>query len=81
MELYAERGNYAFEGVPITAVGRCRKSAKRGKSQNHTVTRDNINSILVTISHPERKYADVVYEVLKDFAARKNGCIDHDQTV
>jgi hypothetical protein len=34
------------------------------------VTRDNVNSISVTVPHPEREHAYVVYEVLKEFAAR-----------
>jgi hypothetical protein len=46
-----------------------------------SVTRDNIHSISVTTSHPEREHAYVIYEVPKEFAARKNGFIDHDHTV
>lgn len=31
--------------------------------------------------HPEREHADLVYKVPKEFAARKDGLIDHDQTI
>lgn len=54
----------------------CKKQAVAG-----SVTRDNINSILVTISHPEKEHANVVYGELKEFAACKNGFVDDDQTV
>lgn len=54
----------------------CKKRAVAG-----SVLRDNVNSILVTISHPEKEHADVVYEELKEFADRKNGFIDDDQTI
>jgi hypothetical protein len=54
----------------------CKERAVAG-----SVMRDNVNSILVTISHPEREHADVVYEELKEFADCKYGFIDDDQII
>ncbi len=46
-----------------------------------SVTRDNINSILVTLSHPDQHLVIAVYEELTKIVVRKDGFIDQDNTI
>jgi hypothetical protein len=67
--------SYTLKGVTTRSKG---TDNSRGEMQKICekrggagyVTRDNVNSISVTVPHPEREHAYVVYEVLKEFAAR-----------
>jgi hypothetical protein len=43
-----------------------------------SVTRDNINSILVTLSHPDQELVINVYEQLTKIVAQKDGIVDQD---
>ena len=46
-----------------------------------SVTRDNINSILVTLSHPDQHLVTAVYEELTKIVVQKDGFIDQDNTI
>jgi hypothetical protein len=46
-----------------------------------TVTRDNINSILITLSHPCSAHAEEVYRLIQETVKLRGGYVDDDEMV